>query len=112
MTVNTLKIFLKNACLSFILSTQLFFNLDCGIFPKISNANKTVIDSEFKNETHQVETHVRYDCHSGFVYSLDNSNIRCTDEGFDNEVGRCVKGALKHRFSFTFVKTKITRIIS
>lgn len=54
----------------------------------------------------KVETHVRYDCHPGLVYTLNSSDIKCTDEGFDNEVGKCVKGALKHRCSFTFVKTK------
>ena len=49
---------------------------------------------------------MRYDCHPGLVYTLNSSDIKCTDEGFDNEVGKCVKGALKHRCSFTFVKTK------
>ena len=61
----------------------------------VDKANKTVLNSEFKNDTHVVETHVKYECHSGFTYTSDNPEIMCTDNGYDNTIGKCVKGAFK-----------------
>ena len=66
--------------------------LDCGKFPDVENGIKRVRRTVSVNSTHEIDVSVEYICPRGWIYSLPNPNVTCTGDGFDNEVGKCVKG--------------------
>ena len=71
-----------------------FLNLltGCGVFPLVKNAKKQIIKNATINSTDKTEISVKYICNEGYFYTLDNPIVKCTEDGFDNEIGKCVKG--------------------
>ena len=62
---------------------SIFVLTGCGIFPSIKNGEKTKIRYAGISSTYQTEVSVKYACNDGFVYSLDNPIVNCTENGFD-----------------------------
>ena len=58
------------------------------------NGRKEVIESVQKNASYFIELSSQYICNDTFVYSFDNNIVTCTKDGFDNSVGKCVKGEI------------------
>ena len=71
-----------------------FLLLGCGAFPNIKNAEKIKLRDAPISSTHRAEVSVKYVCNKRFVYSMDNPIVNCTENGFDNKLGKCVKGIL------------------
>ena len=67
------------------------FLTGCGVFHSVQNAKKQSIKNATVNSIEQTEVSVKYICNEGFVYSLDNPIVNCTENGFD-AIGKCVKG--------------------
>ena len=63
----------------------------CKTFPSVKKAKKRLIQNITVNSD-QTEASVRYVCKNGYFYSLKNQILKCTEKGFGNEIGKCVKG--------------------
>ena len=84
----------------YILFVLIFVLTGCGTYPSIKNGKKTNVRYAAISSTYKTEVSVKYVCNDGFVYSLDNPIVNCTENGLDNEIGNCEKGisALKTLF--------------
>ena len=70
------------------------FLTGCGVFHSVQNAKKQSIKNATINSIEQTEVSVKYVCNEGFVYTLDNPIVTCTENGFDNKIGNCVRGRI------------------
>ena len=89
-------VFYFNICLTIILIYFLTYETlaitVCESFPSIENGYKLSKRKVILSSTHLIDVSVQYACNSGFVYSLNNSIVNCTEEGLKNTVGKCVEG--------------------
>ena len=85
-----LQYFTNIICLFFLICLSTV----CGNFPSIQKAEKRVIKYAAISSTHNIEVSVEYVCQNGYFYSLENPFVNCTENGFDNEFGKCVKGKI------------------
>ena len=81
-------------CLQFTVFIFLLLLPGCGAFPNIKNAEKITLWDAPINSTNRAEVSVKYVCNKRFVYSMDNPIVNCTENGFDNKLGKCVKGKI------------------
>ena len=88
----------------YILYVLKFVLTGCGTFPYIKNGEKIINRDAAINSTYKTEVSVEYVCNDGFVYSLDNQIVNCTENGFDNKIGKCEKGikSLKTLLKYLF----------
>ena len=75
-----------------LLILTIFALTDCRVFPSIKNGVKRLISKAAINLAYQTEVTVKYNCDDGYFYTLDNPTVSCTENGFDNKIGKCVKG--------------------
>ena len=59
------------------------------MFPSVHNAKKQSIKNPTIN-TKQTEVSVKYVCNDGYFYTLENSVVNCTENGFGN-IGKYLK---------------------
>ena len=78
------------------------------MFHSVQNAKKQSIKNATINSIEQTEVSVKYICNKGYFYTLDNPTVTCTENGFDNKIGKCVRG----RIVFNILKNLVVFVFS
>ena len=76
----------------YLLYVLKFVLTGCRTFPSIKNGKKIINRDAAISSTYKTEVSVKYVCNDGFVYSLDNPIVNCTENGLDIKIGSCEKG--------------------